>query len=55
MLGLGFAGYREYSDHRLNSAEAVYVHLGLPTLAVIDQYDEGELKSAMQDSCGSKA
>lgn len=55
MLGLGFAGYREYSDHRLNSAEAIEAHLGLPTLAVIGQLDASELGAAMPTDARGRA
>lgn len=47
MLGLGVAGYREYSDHRLNSGEAVEAHLGLRSLAVVSQLDEAGLHAAL--------
>lgn len=48
MLGLGVAGYREYSDHRLGTAEAVEHHLGLAPLAVVTQLDQAELMAALE-------
>lgn len=36
-LGLAFAGYREYSDHRLQSAEALERYLGIPVLTTINK------------------
>jgi len=48
MLGLGVAGYREYSDHRLNSGEAVEAHLGLRSLAVVPQFDEAGVHAALE-------
>jgi tyrosine-protein kinase Etk/Wzc len=43
VLGFGIAGYREYTDHRLHSADDLEHHLGLNTLAVIPDLDQVQL------------
>lgn len=48
LLGLGIAGYREYSDHRLSSADAIRTHLGLNPLAVVDLLGEADLRAAFK-------
>ncbi len=54
MLGLGIAGYREYSDHRLGTAEAVERHLGLVPLAVVAHLDQDELRIAMDPGAATR-
>jgi len=39
MFGIGFAGYREYSDHRLTTATDIENHLGFNLLATIPVID----------------
>ena len=53
MLGLGVAGFREYTDHRLSSAWAVEAHLGLKALAVISQLSERELSEVLRQRAGT--
>ena len=55
MLGLGVAGYREYSDHRLNTDEAIEAHLGLKALAVVALLDEAELHAALNPGDTSRS
>ncbi len=43
ILGLGVAGYREYSDHRIQSGDEIQRHLGVETLAVIPELSSNEL------------
>lgn len=47
LLGLGIAGYREYSDHRLSTPEAVEHYLGLKALMVVPMQDENELRQSL--------
>lgn len=47
LLGLGIAGYREYSDHRLSSPEALEHYLGLKALAVVPMQDDASLRESL--------
>ncbi|MCA1971269.1 MAG: hypothetical protein LDL44_00375 [Caenispirillum sp.] len=47
LLGLGLAGYREYTDHRLETPEAVEYHLCLKTLTVVPLLDGEGMKNAL--------
>ena len=47
LLGLGIAGYREYADSRLQTAEDVERFLGLKALTVVDCLDSAEMSAAL--------
>jgi uncharacterized protein involved in exopolysaccharide biosynthesis len=47
ILGLGIAGYREYSDHTLQTPEDVKRYLGLDTLATVHLAEAKEMAQAV--------
>lgn len=60
MVGLGIAGYREYSDHRLATPEAVEHYLGLKALLVVPMQEESALREGLaaigrQDPGGARS
>lgn len=48
ILGFGIAGYREYADPRLQSADEVERFLGLKVLTVVDRLEPAEIDAALR-------
>lgn len=47
ILGVGFAGFREYADHRLENASEVRRYFNMEILGTIPELEEGELEQGI--------
>lgn len=54
VLGIGFAGYREYADHRLESIHEVQRYFGFEVLGIISDVSESDLRDVRETLNGKK-
>lgn len=48
LLGVGFAGYREYGDHRLESSNEIQQTFGIEVLGTVSELENDEVEKSVQ-------
>ena len=48
LLGICFAGYREYSDHRLESSNEIQQTFGIEVLGTVAELESDEVEQSVQ-------